>query len=135
MSISFDRVFGIYQQVFSFCVQCVEVLVNNLVNVDILNYKVCDLDFVVVFVEQKDKVVKGIFVICIINEWYIVVEGFGMGEGSLQYCILVQLLIDQNIVDVQIEQVNYVENVMYFQVFFIFFNSKFKGLVSVLCGE
>ncbi|AID83862.1 TPA: flagellar basal body rod protein FlgB [Pseudomonas aeruginosa] len=135
MSISFDRALGIHQQALSFRAQRAEVLANNLANADTPNYKARDLDFAAVLAEQKDKAAKGTFATRITNERHIAAEGFGMGEGSLQYRIPVQPSIDQNTVDAQIEQANYAENAMHFQASFTFLNSKFKGLVSALRGE
>ncbi len=102
---------------------------------DTPNYKARDLDFAAVLAEQKDKAAKGTFATRTTNERHIAAEGFGMGEGSLQYRIPVQPSIDQNTVDAQIEQANYAENAMHFQSSFTFLNSKFKGLVSALRGE
>lgn len=135
MSISFDRALGIHQQALSFRAQRAEVLANNLANADTPNYKARDLDFAAVLAEQKDKAAKGTFATRTTNERHIAAEGFGMGEGSLQYRIPVQPSIDQNTVDAQIEQANYAENAMHFQASFTFLNSKFKGLVSALRGE
>lgn len=110
MSISFDRALGIHQQALSFRAQRAEVLANNLANADTPNYKARDLDFAAVLAEQKDKAAKGTFATRTTNERHIAAEGFGMGEGSLQYRIPVQPSIDQNTVDAQIEQANYAEN-------------------------
>lgn len=110
MSISFDRALGIHQQALSFRAQRAEVLANNLANADTPNYKARDLDFAAVLAEQKDKAAKGTFATRTTNERHIAAEGFGMGEGSLQYRIPVQAS-------------------------FTFLNSKFKGLVSALRGE
>lgn len=114
MSISFDRALGIHQQALSFRAQRAEVLANNLANADTPNYKARDLDFAAVLAEQKDKAAKGTFATRTTNERHIAAEGFGMGEGSLQYRIPVQPSIDQNTVDAQIEQANYAENAMHF---------------------
>lgn len=45
MVINLDKLVGFYELVFIICIECMEVIFGNLVNVNMFGYKVWDIDF------------------------------------------------------------------------------------------
>lgn len=130
MSVFIDNLFGIYIQVLGLWQCCSEVLVGNLVNVDMFGYQVCDFDFCVVLMQ-----VSGCFEGLVLSVFMVgQVDFFVQVVDKLMWCILIQFSMDGNIVDEQVEQVNFVVNGVYYQVLLVFIIVQICMLCIVIIG-
>lgn len=139
MVFKFDDYFCFNEMVLNLWFQCQQVLVFNIVNVDMFNYKVCDVNFVDVFKNVLDNKFNMILLLqleCIVV-MYVVGIVFDNGLGSiggivLQYCMLVQGSVDGNMVDMDVECNEFLDNGICYEVGVIFVNGQIKVMLNVI---
>lgn len=115
----FDNEFSIICIVMNLCVYCQEVFVLNIVNVDMLQYKVCDFDFVIMLGNVMVGKGGGVLQMNQILMCYIQGELGVLYNVDLKYCSEYQGVVDGNMVNMDIECVDFVENVLQFEILII----------------
>lgn len=132
MSISFEAALGDHEKALRLRIQRASTLANNLANVDTPNFKARDLDFrQMLDHEMSDNGAS----LTRTNSQHLQGEVETVSSNELMYRIPQQPSIDGNTVEDQIENAEYMKNVLAFQASFEFLNDEFKGLRSAIRGE
>lgn len=132
MAISFDSVLGVHDQALKLRVRRAEVLASNLVNADTPGYKARDFDFQQALAQHMGGDTR--------VSMNTTREGHMGGMDAaisprLQYRVPTQPSLDGNTVEEHIEQAEFTQNSLEFQVAFTLLNSRFTGLTKALTGK
>ena len=128
---SLDSVFGIHAKALALRAQRSEVLASNLANADTPNYKAKDIDFSAALNKAQHQQATSLST----------THGNHRGSGDFStpvrtlYRTPNQPSLDGNTVDSQVEQANFAENAVRYQVSLRFLSGKIQGLMTAIRGE
>jgi flagellar basal-body rod protein FlgB len=139
MAINFDSALGVHAVALKVRSQRAELLAANLANADTPNYKAQDIDFRQALNGAiKDSTSTSAQQMQTTHQNHIPFSG-GAGSTGLmapvQYRIAMQDSLDGNTVDEQIEQSQFMQNAVQYQVSLEFLGGKFSSLTKALKGE
>lgn len=129
MTISFQNALGIHPQALEFRTRRAAVLAQNIVNADTPGYKARDMAFSSVLARTQ-----GAGPLRRTNSRHFAVHMQPVGDDK-QYRVPLQPSIDNNTVDTDIEEAEFMRNALAFQASFTFLNGKFRGLRNAIRGE
>lgn len=134
MRFSIDNIFGIHEPALKLSAKRAELIANNLANADTPNFKAKDINFDSLLKEYKT---KGPGSFQNTQPGHMAAPGgVSVTEGiEAQYRVPLQPSADGNTVDSAVEQMNFSENGIRYQVSLRFLDGRIKGLLSALKGE
>lgn len=131
MAISFANAFSVHDDAMLLRSRRAEVLADNLANVDTPNFKARDIDFQAALAGQMQHQ-QGLQMAVTQAQHR---NGIAATDSDLMYRTPHQPSIDGNTVEDQVEQAEFMQNALEFQISFQFLNSKIKGVKAALKGE
>lgn len=134
MPINFDSVLGIHQDAVKIRSQRAELLASNMANTDTPNFKARDIDFAsamkMAASGQHSAGIKTTH-----SNHLSMSSSSHLNSPAIQYRTAMQDSLDGNTVDEQIEQAQFMQNAVQYQVSLNFLSGKFKGILTALKGE
>ena len=133
MPISFQAATGLYEQALSLRAERATILSANLANVNTPGYKARDMDFSEVLNRQTRGALRGNLHGS--HSGHFTSGTSGALAAERLYRQPLQPSIDGNTVEEQVENAEFMQNNLQFQVAFTLLNSRFKGLSKAIRGE
>lgn len=143
MSISIDKVFGVFDEALTLRAKRGEILASNMANADTPNYKARDFDFRAAL-EQAQGKGGGLQTThaghlkgepagpMTTNQRHLTGSGGELTGIDLQYRVPSQASLDGNTVDTETEKGRFAENTLQYQAAFGFLSSKIKNIKDIL---
>jgi flagellar basal-body rod protein FlgB len=131
MAISLDKVFGIHERALMVRAKRAEILASNLANADTPNYKSRDIDFQATLAQAERQQTSRVSTT---HTHHISVTEEPI-RAELLYRIPEQASLDGNTVDSRIEQTDFAENAIQYQVSLALLNKRIQGLRGAIRGE
>ena len=129
MTISFKNALGLHPQALAFRTERASVLAKNLVNADTPGFRARDVAFADVLADTR-----GVGPLRRTDARHFAIHEQAP-SGELKYRTPLNPSEDNNTVDVDLEQAEFMRNAMAFQASFTFLNGKFRSLSSAIRGE
>lgn len=131
MSISLEKVFGIHERALMVRAKRAEILASNLANADTPNYKSRDFDFRATLSQVENQQASRV---ATTHVHHISTIEKPVTAESL-YRVPEQTSLDGNTVDSRIEQTEFAENAIQYQVSLALLNKRIQGLRGAIRGE
>jgi len=132
MTAMFQNLFGIHERALYARADRVGVLATNIANADTPNFKARDLDFAAVL-EQAGG--EGALAMTTTHVGHLQSAGVVSGAGELKYRIPFQAALDGNTVEAPVEQAQFAENAVRYQVSLDAINRRVAGLQLAFTGQ
>lgn len=133
MPISFEKAFSIHDDAMVMRSRRSSILASNIANADTPNYKARDVDFQALLRGIDSKQNANLALVG--TQANHIRQTSSRIEPELKYRNPLHASLDGNTVDSQIEQANFAENAMRFQVSFTLLSGKIQRLMQALKGE
>ena len=129
MTISFQNALGIHPQALTFRTERAAVLARNLANADTPGYQARDVAFADLLAQTR-----GVGPLVRTDSRHFSIHQ-QTRVGEHRYRVPLTPSADNNTVDADVEQAEFMRNAMAFQSSFTFLNGKFRGLSAAIRGE
>lgn len=133
MAINFESALGIHAEALRVRSQRAELLATNLANADTPNFKARDIDFQTAL--QAATAQQSTNKMQVTHHKHIQMAQGAAGSEHVQYRTIQQDSLDGNSVDAQVEQAQFMQNAIQYQVSLEFLGSRFQGLTKALRGD
>ena len=133
MPISFERAFSLHDDALVLRGRRASLLASNIANADTPHYKARDFDFAAALKRAAGPAEGGIRLAGTHRNH--LAGAAGAERFDLKYRMPLHPSLDGNSVDAHVEQAEFAQNALQYQVSFTFLNSRINGLIKALKGE